>query len=60
MKKLKYLMSFKESYTDYLRNAVLKIESSVGHCEGDGGGTVGHCSGYKEEDDGDIEDEALD
>ena len=50
---MKYLKSFtdlKESYTDFLRKKVLKLESNkTGHCSGDGG-PVGHCAGKKEED----------
>lgn len=48
MKKLKFLKSFKEKYTDFLRENVLEIEGSSGHCNG--GGPVGHCTGYKEPD----------
>lgn len=51
MKKLKFLKSFKEKYTDFLRENVLEIEGSYGHCSGGtGGGPVGHCTGYKEPD----------
>jgi hypothetical protein len=46
---LKTFKDLKESYTDYLRKSVLKLESAAGHC-GDSG-PIGHCSGYKEEDD---------
>lgn len=52
---MKYLKSFKEAYTGYLRKKVLNIgNKKKGHCDG---GTTGHCSG--KEDNENIEKDEL-